>query len=132
MTPLNLRRRGCASSWSSPTTLLYLEILRELRLQFLWERRLCVRKDSAVKTELLTEAFSSPFTMHPGSTKMYQNLRRVYWWRNMKREMADFINRCLVCQTTKNSKGIYSDLGCCATGSHCHSGKDFSLHWARG
>ncbi|KAL0549947.1 hypothetical protein IC582_014442 [Cucumis melo] len=42
------------------------------------EGRLCVPKDSEVKTELLTEAHSSPFTMHPGSTKMYQDLRSVY------------------------------------------------------
>ncbi|KAA0055530.1 ty3-gypsy retrotransposon protein [Cucumis melo var. makuwa] len=41
--------------------------------------RLCVPEDGAVKIELLTEAHSSPFTMHPGSTKMYQDLRRVYW-----------------------------------------------------
>ncbi|KAL4027796.1 hypothetical protein IC575_010986 [Cucumis melo] len=37
----------------------------------MFEGRLCVPEDSAVKTELLTEAHSSPFTMHPGSTKMY-------------------------------------------------------------
>ena len=43
------------------------------------ERRLCVPADSAVKTELLTEAYSSPFSMHPRSTKMYQDLKRVYW-----------------------------------------------------
>ncbi|TYK29789.1 ty3-gypsy retrotransposon protein [Cucumis melo var. makuwa] len=58
----------------------------------------CVPDDSAVKAELLTEAHSSPFTMHPGSTKMYQDLRRAYWWRNMKREVANFVSRCLVCQ----------------------------------
>ncbi|TYK11549.1 pol protein [Cucumis melo var. makuwa] len=58
-----------------------------------FEGRLCVPEDSAVKTELLTEAHSSPFTMHPGSTKMYQDLRSVYWWRNMKREVADFDSR---------------------------------------
>ncbi|KAA0064153.1 pol protein [Cucumis melo var. makuwa] len=46
---------------------------------------------SAVKTEFFTEAHSSPFTMHPRSTKMYQDLRCVYWWRNMKREVADFV-----------------------------------------
>ncbi|KAL4011676.1 hypothetical protein IC575_028737 [Cucumis melo] len=63
--------------------------------------RLCVPEDSAVKTELLTEAHSSPFSMHPGSTKMYQDLRSVYWWRNMKREVADFVSRCLVCQQVK-------------------------------
>ncbi|KAL0549073.1 hypothetical protein IC582_013553 [Cucumis melo] len=43
-----------------------------------FEERLCVLEDSAVKTELLTETHSSPFIMHPGSTKMYQDLRCVY------------------------------------------------------
>ncbi|KAA0067940.1 pol protein [Cucumis melo var. makuwa] len=57
----------------------------------MFEGRLCVPEDSAVKTELLAEAHSSPFTMHPGSTKMYQDLKNVYWWRNMKREVADFV-----------------------------------------
>ncbi|KAA0061194.1 pol protein [Cucumis melo var. makuwa] len=42
-----------------------------------FERRLCVPKDSGLKAKLLTEAHSSPFTMHPGCTKMYQNLRSV-------------------------------------------------------
>ncbi|KAA0060386.1 pol protein [Cucumis melo var. makuwa] len=69
-----------------------------------FDGRLCVPEDSAVKTELLTEAHSSPFTMHPGSTKMYQDLRRAYWWRNMKREVADFVSRCLVCQQVKAPK----------------------------
>ncbi|KAL4033109.1 hypothetical protein IC575_006195 [Cucumis melo] len=67
----------------------------------LFERHLCVPSDSAVKTELLSEAHSSPFSMHPGSTKMYQDLKRVYWWRNMKREVAEFVSRCLVCQQVK-------------------------------
>ncbi|KAL0551642.1 hypothetical protein IC582_010731 [Cucumis melo] len=67
----------------------------------LFERRLCVPSDSAIKTELLTEAHSSPFSMHPGSTKMYQDLKRVYWWRNMKREVAEFVSKCLVCQQVK-------------------------------
>ncbi|KAL0544440.1 hypothetical protein IC582_019555 [Cucumis melo] len=67
----------------------------------LFERRLCVPSDSAIKTELLSEAHSSPFSMHPGSTKMYQDLKRVYWWRNMKREVAEFVSRCLVCRQVK-------------------------------
>ncbi|KAL0556992.1 hypothetical protein IC582_005510 [Cucumis melo] len=67
----------------------------------LFQRRLCVPSDSAVKTELLSEAHSSPFSMHPGSTKMYQDLKRVYWWRNMKREVAEFVSKCLVCQQVK-------------------------------
>ncbi|KAL0549938.1 hypothetical protein IC582_014433 [Cucumis melo] len=67
----------------------------------LFEGRLCVPSDSAIKAELLTEAHSSPFSMHPGSTKMYQDLKRVYWWRNMKREVAEFVSKCLVCQQVK-------------------------------
>ncbi|KAA0051240.1 pol protein [Cucumis melo var. makuwa] len=67
----------------------------------LFERRLCVPTDNAVKTELLTEAHNSPFSMHPGSTKMYQDLKRVYWWRNIKREVAEFVSKCLVCQQVK-------------------------------
>ncbi|TYK04048.1 pol protein [Cucumis melo var. makuwa] len=67
----------------------------------LFERRLCVLSDGAVKTELLSEAHSSPFFMHPGSTKMYQDLKWVYWWRNMKREVAEFVSKCLVCQQVK-------------------------------
>ncbi|KAL0545979.1 hypothetical protein IC582_015883 [Cucumis melo] len=67
----------------------------------LFERRLCVPSDSAIKTELLSEAHSSPFSMHPGSTKMYQDLKRVYWWRNMKREVAELVSKCLVSQQVK-------------------------------
>ncbi|KAA0035721.1 ty3-gypsy retrotransposon protein [Cucumis melo var. makuwa] len=67
----------------------------------LFERRFCVPSDSAVKTELLSEAHSSRFSMHPGSTKMHQDLKRVYWWRNMKREVAEFVSKCLVCQQVK-------------------------------
>ncbi|KAL4030754.1 hypothetical protein IC575_009005 [Cucumis melo] len=70
----------------------------------LFERRLCVPSDSAIKTELLSEAHSSPFSMHPGNTKMYQDLKRVYWWRNMKREVAEFVSRCLVCQQVKEPR----------------------------
>ncbi|KAA0047631.1 pol protein [Cucumis melo var. makuwa] len=64
----------------------------------MFERRLCVPAESPVKTEFFTEAHSSSFSMQPGSTKMYQNLKRVYWWQNMKRKVADFVSRCLVCQ----------------------------------
>ncbi|TYK04248.1 pol protein [Cucumis melo var. makuwa] len=67
----------------------------------MYERRLCVPADNVVKTELLTEAHNSSFSMHPGRTKMYQDLKRVYWWRNIKREVADFVSRCLVCQQVK-------------------------------
>ncbi|KAA0063443.1 Retrotransposable element Tf2 [Cucumis melo var. makuwa] len=83
------------------------------RLTF--DGRLCMPEDSAVKIELLTEAHSSPFTMHPRSTKVYQYLRRAYWWRNMKREVAKFVSRCLVYQQVKAPRqkpaGLLQPLG---------------------
>ncbi|KAA0058449.1 pol protein [Cucumis melo var. makuwa] len=78
-------------------------IVAQLNDPFLVEKRLLVEVGQ-VKTKLLTEAHSSPFTMHHGSTKMYQDLRRAYWWRNIKREVADIVSRCLVCQQVKAHK----------------------------
>ena len=60
--------------------------------------------DNAVRTELLAEAHSSPFSMHLDSTSMYTDLKQVYWWRNMKREVADFVSKCLVCWQVKASR----------------------------
>ena len=63
--------------------------------------RLCVPNDEQLKREILGEAHRSKYTVHPGGTKMYQNLKKHYWWRNMKREVAEFVSRCLICQQVK-------------------------------
>ncbi|KAA0049875.1 ty3-gypsy retrotransposon protein [Cucumis melo var. makuwa] len=75
-----------------------------------YERHLCVPTDDAIKTKLLTEAHSSAFSMHLDNTKMYQDLMRVYWWQNMKRELADFVSRCLVCLASEGTKTKASRL----------------------
>jgi len=49
--------------------------------------RLYVLEDETLKREILEEAHSSPFAMHPGSTKMYRTLREHYWWTFMKKEI---------------------------------------------
>ena len=49
-----------------------------------------------IRHRLFKIAHSSSYTMHPGSTKMYHDLRIHYWWEGMKREVADFVARCLV------------------------------------
>ena len=38
------------------------------------------------------------YVVHPGATKMYQDLKEVYWWEGLKRDVAEFISKCLVCQ----------------------------------
>ncbi|KAJ4704868.1 Retrotransposon protein, putative, Ty3-gypsy subclass [Melia azedarach] len=63
--------------------------------------RLCVPNDLELKKQILEEAYSSAYAMHPGSTKMYRNLREHYWWQGMKRKIAEFVSRCLICQQIK-------------------------------
>ena len=46
---------------------------------------------------IMEEAHCSAYAMHPGSTKMYQTLKENYWWSSMKKDVVDFVSRCLVC-----------------------------------
>ncbi|GJV01385.1 putative reverse transcriptase domain-containing protein [Tanacetum coccineum] len=53
-----------------------------------FEDRLCVPNDQALREKVMTEAHSSPFTIHPGSTKMYRDLKQYFWWNGMKQDVA--------------------------------------------
>nr|GEZ93722.1 reverse transcriptase [Tanacetum cinerariifolium] len=65
----------------------------------LWQdTRLVVPNDASLREALLTEAHSSPFPVHPGSTKMYHDLKQHFWWSGMKRDVAMFVSKCLICQ----------------------------------
>nr|GFD45581.1 reverse transcriptase [Tanacetum cinerariifolium] len=46
----------------------------------------------------MTEAHSSPFTVHLGSTKMYRDLKQYFWWNDMKQDVATFVSKCMTCQ----------------------------------
>jgi hypothetical protein len=50
--------------------------------------RIVVPKDVEVHQQILDEAHLSRYSIHPGSTKMYQNLKQHYWWTKMKIEIA--------------------------------------------
>ena len=63
--------------------------------------RICVPNHQEVKQLILKEAHGSPCSIHPGSTKMYQDLKEMYWWRSMKREIAEYVAQCDVCQKVK-------------------------------
>ena len=49
----------------------------------------------------MNEAHNSLLSIHPGSTKMYHDLKQSYWWTRMKREIAQFVNECDVCRRVK-------------------------------
>nr|GFD13727.1 retrotransposon protein, putative, Ty3-gypsy subclass [Tanacetum cinerariifolium] len=63
--------------------------------------RLVVPNDATLREALLREAYSSPFSVHPGSTKMYHDLKQYLWWSGMKGDVATFVARCLICQQTQ-------------------------------
>ncbi|CAA0837975.1 Unknown protein, partial [Striga hermonthica] len=63
--------------------------------------RIVVPKVEALRKEILTEAHTTPYLAHPGSKKMYHDLKRSFWWQGLKRDVADFVNKCLTCQQVK-------------------------------
>jgi hypothetical protein len=70
----------------------------------LWfEDRLVVPKDQALRKKILDEAHLSKFSMHPGGNKMYHDLRSLYWWTRMKRDIAKYVYECDTYQRIKAS-----------------------------
>src|SRR5512136_986780 len=68
----------------------------------LWNgNRVCVPDNRELKQLILQEAHKSPYSIHPGSTKMYLDLKEKYWWVSMRREIAEFVALCDVCQRVK-------------------------------
>nr|CAE03662.3 OSJNBa0042N22.4 [Oryza sativa Japonica Group] len=63
--------------------------------------RLCVPENKELKDLILTEAHQTQYSIHPGSTKMYQDLKEKFWWVSMRREIAEFVALCDVCQRVK-------------------------------
>lgn len=72
--------------------------------------RLCVPNDEALKLEIMDEAHSSAYAVHPGGTKMFRTPKEHYWWPNMKREIAAFVSKCLICQQVKAERQKPSGL----------------------
>ena len=50
---------------------------------------------------ILEEEHRSNLSIHPGATKMYQDLKTMFWWPNMKRKVSEFVHACLVYQKAK-------------------------------
>ncbi|GKA21544.1 putative reverse transcriptase domain-containing protein [Tanacetum coccineum] len=50
---------------------------------------------------IMHESHKSKYSIHPGSDKMYQDLKKLYWWPNMKDEIATYVSKCLTCAKVK-------------------------------
>nr|GEZ80712.1 putative reverse transcriptase domain-containing protein [Tanacetum cinerariifolium] len=50
---------------------------------------------------IMHESHKSKYSIHPGSDKMYHDLKKLYWWPNMKAIIAEYVGKCLTCFRVK-------------------------------
>ena len=59
-----------------------------------FKNRICVPSDPVLREEILSEAHNSKYCIHPGGSKMYQDLKKHFWWKGMKIDIAGHVARC--------------------------------------
>ncbi|WVZ71061.1 LOW QUALITY PROTEIN: hypothetical protein U9M48_019687 [Paspalum notatum var. saurae] len=68
----------------------------------LWyKNRICVPNVDSIRKLILSEAHDTAYSIHPGSTKMYYDLKERFWWYGMKRAVAEYVAICDTCQRVK-------------------------------
>ncbi|GJV15050.1 putative reverse transcriptase domain-containing protein, partial [Tanacetum coccineum] len=71
------------------------------------DRTLCLNNRSWIpcfgdlRALIMHESHKSKYSIHPGSDKMYQDMKKLYWWPNMKAEIATYVSKCLTCAKVK-------------------------------
>ncbi|GJW63767.1 putative reverse transcriptase domain-containing protein [Tanacetum coccineum] len=50
---------------------------------------------------IMHESHKSKYSIHPGSDKMYHDIKKLYWWPNMKAIIAEYVSKCLACSRVK-------------------------------
>ncbi|GJV03186.1 putative reverse transcriptase domain-containing protein [Tanacetum coccineum] len=60
-----------------------------------------------LRSVIMHESHKSKYSIHPGSEKMYQDVKKLFWWPNMKADIATDVSKCLTCARVKvqNIKG---------------------------
>ncbi|GKE83805.1 putative reverse transcriptase domain-containing protein, partial [Tanacetum coccineum] len=72
-------------------------------------RRVCAMSitiHGGVRKLIIDEAYTSRYSVHPGADKVYYDLRDLYWWPGMKRDIAEYVSRCLTCSKIKQQPEI--------------------------
>ncbi|GJX64791.1 putative reverse transcriptase domain-containing protein [Tanacetum coccineum] len=54
-----------------------------------------------LRNVIMHESHKSKYSIHPGSDKMYQDMKKLYWWPNMKADIATYVSKCLTCAKVK-------------------------------
>ena len=58
-----------------------------------YQGSLCVPRAEELQKRIMEETHSSRYLIHPDSTKMYRDLREVYWWNGMKKGIVEFVSK---------------------------------------
>jgi hypothetical protein len=64
-------------------------------------KQVCVPGIGGLRKEIMSEAHHSPYTVYPGGTKMYRDVKGSYWWNNMKKDIAKLVKQCSTCLQVK-------------------------------
>nr|GFC62554.1 putative reverse transcriptase domain-containing protein [Tanacetum cinerariifolium] len=54
-----------------------------------------------LRSMIMHESHKSKYSIHPGFEKMYQDVKKLYWWPNMKADIATYVKKCLTCARVK-------------------------------
>ncbi|GJY08421.1 putative reverse transcriptase domain-containing protein [Tanacetum coccineum] len=54
-----------------------------------------------LRTVIMHDSHKSKYSIHPGSDKMYQDIKKLYWWPNMKADITTYVRKCLTCAKVK-------------------------------
>ena len=59
--------------------------------------RICIPDNEEMKKMILEESHRSSLSIHLGATKMYHDLKKLFWWSGLKRDVAQFVYSCVIC-----------------------------------
>ncbi|GKA00484.1 putative reverse transcriptase domain-containing protein [Tanacetum coccineum] len=54
-----------------------------------------------LRTVIMHESHKSKYSIYPGSDKLYQDMKKLYWWLNMKVDITTYVSKCLTCAMVK-------------------------------
>ncbi|GJY14573.1 putative reverse transcriptase domain-containing protein [Tanacetum coccineum] len=83
------------------------EAIRTEKLEPLVDGTICLNGRSWLPcygdllTMIMHESHKSKYSIHPGSDKMYQDMKKLYWWPNMKADISTYVSKCLTCAKVK-------------------------------
>jgi hypothetical protein len=63
--------------------------------------RAVIPSNAELRRDILDEAHQTQYTVHPGNNKMYQYLKKKFWWQGMKKDIREYVVQCHSCQLVK-------------------------------